>query len=206
MLLDIAAPLKPPCVAPAAASACASCLVAREIERDAEGVVTTSSSTMWAFLGSGLLCATCAGGGSERPAPAEPAAAADAEPAPPVQPAADGGAPAETAAGEIAIGAADAGRQIDLPAGQALVLTLESNVTTGYSWAVTRVDESVLRLDGEPRYQEGGATGVVGAPGAQTFRFLTVAPGATDLELDYRRPWETGVAPIRTFSARVVVR
>ncbi len=39
-----------------------------------------------------------------------------------------------------------------------------------------------------------------------TFRFEAVAPGEGTLRLEYRRPWETGVPPARTFEILVRVR
>jgi inhibitor of cysteine peptidase len=161
-----------------------------------------------------LACAVgpgCRGGGVHDQPTAEAEAAAPSQPAQgpsSPDPARDAGAqpPAQGAAGEVAIGAPDAGRQVELARGQTLVLTLESNPSTGYSWAVTRGDETVLHQAGDPVFRQGGAPGVVGAPGAEVFRFEAVAAGAVDLELGYRRPWEAGQPPARTFSARIVVR
>ena len=99
------------------------------------------------------------------------------------------------------------GSQKEITRGQTLVVTLDSNPTTGYSWAVADVEKSVLRQVGDSSYQSSNSNpGVVGAGGAETFRFETASAGTTTLKMIYHRPWETNVAPIKTFTVQVVVR
>ena len=109
-----------------------------------------------------------------------------------------------TAKAEVKLGANDNGRQIELKKGQPLVITLEGNPTTGYTWAAVELDEQILRQTGEVEFNP--ESDLVGAPGVQTLRFEAVAAGQTDLKLVYHRPWEEGVEPLATFSVRVVVR
>ncbi len=99
---------------------------------------------------------------------------------------------------------ADAGKTVDLSAGQRLEVVLSGNPTTGYSWQVASVDKSVLKSLGDPKYK--ADTKAVGSGGAYTFAFQGAARGQTALKLDYRRPWETNVAPIKTFQITCVVR
>ena len=108
---------------------------------------------------------------------------------------------------DVALGAEDDGSLVELSAGQALLVTLESNPTTGYSWEVSEVDDAVLRQMGEPEFKEASAEGeqLVGAGGTQTFSFSSAA-GETTLTLVYRRPWEKDVDPLEVFSVEVVVR
>jgi len=104
------------------------------------------------------------------------------------------------------ITAVDNGKQITLQSGDAMTLTLESNLTTGYSWQVLAIDNRVLIQEGDPEYKDAtGSDGVVGAGGTQTFRFKAVGAGETSLELGYMRPWEA-VPPIKTFSVQVIVK
>lgn len=108
---------------------------------------------------------------------------------------------------DVVLGADDDGMVIELNAGQALVVTLESNPTTGYSWEVSEVDNTVLVQMGEPEFKEASAEGeeVVGAGGTETFYFASAA-GETTLTLVYHRPWEEDVDPLEIFSVEVVVR
>ena len=108
---------------------------------------------------------------------------------------------------EVKLDASNDNGQKELARGQTLVVTLDSNPTTGYSWAVADVDKAVLRQVGDAVYQSPNSNpNVVGAGGAQTYRFEAASAGATTLKLAYRRSWETGVAPIKTFTVQVVVR
>ena len=45
-----------------------------------------------------------------------------------------------------------------------------------------------------------------GAPATQIFTFVPVAPGTTDVEFSYRRPWLKDQPPARTYKIRVIVR
>jgi inhibitor of cysteine peptidase len=105
----------------------------------------------------------------------------------------------------LEISAADNGRTLELAAGQILVVSLDSNPTTGYGWEVSEIDGALLAQAGEPEYVQGGAEGMVGAGGMETYRFVASGSGQTTLTLIYHRAWEKGVAPIDTFSVDVVV-
>lgn len=102
---------------------------------------------------------------------------------------------------------ADSGRTIDLRKGQVLILTLRANVTTGYAWKVTRLDERVLCPLGEAEYRpDPHPPRRVGVGGRMIYRFRASDEGSTHLELVYRRPWMEHADPARTFSLTVVVR
>ena len=99
----------------------------------------------------------------------------------------------------------DNGREMQLKKGQTLVVTLEGNPTTGYSWEVAEpLDEQVLRQAGEPEFK--AESDLVGAGGVQVLRFEAVNAGKMTLKLVYHRPWEEGVDPLETYSIQVVVR
>jgi inhibitor of cysteine peptidase len=99
----------------------------------------------------------------------------------------------------------DNGREMQLKKGQTLVVTLEGNPTTGYSWEVAEtLDEQVLRLTGEPEFK--AESEALGAGGVQTLRFEAVNAGQITLKLVYHRPWEKGVEPLETYSLQIMVR
>lgn len=116
-------------------------------------------------------------------------------------------APALGSAGptELTLREADSGSSVTLQADQLLVLDLEENLSTGFTWEVTGIDKSLLkqlestyvpappRVDGKPW---------VGAAGRQVLRFAALKAGDSTLTLIYRRPWEA-VSPVRTYSVRV---
>jgi inhibitor of cysteine peptidase len=105
---------------------------------------------------------------------------------------------------EVKLDAGDAGSQVELNAGQTLVVSLEGNPTTGFTWEAAELDEQVLRQVGEAEFKPD--SDAIGSGGVQTLRFETVNSGQTTLDLVYRRPWEEDVEPAETFSVQVVVR
>jgi inhibitor of cysteine peptidase len=81
-----------------------------------------------------------------------------------------------------------------------VVVTLDSNPTTGYCWQVIQLDASKLHLVGKPEYKTGAGTGgLVGASGTETFTFQAVGSGQTTLILGYMQPWEETIQPEETF-------
>lgn len=90
---------------------------------------------------------------------------------------------------------------------QILEVKLEGNPTTGYSWEVKTSGEPVVQLQNEPVYAQSaaGEGTLVGAGGTYTFTFAGAEPGTSKIELAYRRPWESGVAPLETFALDVTV-
>ncbi len=98
------------------------------------------------------------------------------------------------------------GQRIEIANGYILVVTLDANPTTGYTWGVAVVDESILRQIGEVKYRAENTRHVVGGGGVQTLRFQAVDTGKTELQLEYRRPWEAEQPAAETFSLLVVVK
>ena len=105
--------------------------------------------------------------------------------------------------GGITLHASDNGSQVELRSGQNLVILLEGNPTTGYTWEAVEYDEGVLRQVGEPAFTP--ESDAVGAPGSQVLRFKALDKGQTTLRLVYHRPWEDA-EPEMVFSVEVVVR
>lgn len=105
---------------------------------------------------------------------------------------------------EVKLDASDDGSQVELKSGRTLVISLEGNPTTGYTWETAEVDDQVLRQAGEPEFEPDSSA--VGAGGVQILRFETVSGGQTTLKLVYRRPWEEDMEPAEIFSIQVIVR
>ncbi len=111
------------------------------------------------------------------------------------------------AASEVQVNESHNGSQRELSRGQILIVTLESNPTTGFSWQVAEIDPIILRQSGAAAYESSDKTGLlVGAGGTETFRFEAIGAGKTILELVYRRPWEKDVPPAQTFSVEITAR
>ncbi|RPH60193.1 MAG: hypothetical protein EHM81_06725 [Chloroflexi bacterium] len=108
---------------------------------------------------------------------------------------------------EMSVGRAENGGTVELKTGETLMVSLDSNITTGYSWEIQETDETLLKLKGDPEYIEPKSDPqLAGAGGRQVFRFEALKAGQTTLTLVYRRPWEKDVAPIDTYSLTVTVK
>jgi inhibitor of cysteine peptidase len=96
------------------------------------------------------------------------------------------------------------GGQVELSVGQLLVVTLNSNPSTGYSWSLAQnSDSSVLTEIGNEYIAP--QTTLVGAGGKEEWTFKALKKGTSSISMEYRRPWETGTPPAETFSLTVVV-
>lgn len=104
---------------------------------------------------------------------------------------------------EVTLTDANNGQSVELRMSQMLVIRLKGNITTGYSWQVSDA-LPFLQAQGDPEYKPD--SNAVGASGVFTLRFKVTGSGNGKLTLAYRRPFETGVAPIQTYSVQVNAR
>lgn len=108
-------------------------------------------------------------------------------------------------ASEARLSDGDSGKTVELEVGVPLVIDLEENVTTGFSWAVDGSVPGVLTVVGDEQMASEN-TSVVGAAGRHTFEYKAAKAGEGDLTLVYAQTWEKGVAPDKTFTVHVVVK
>jgi inhibitor of cysteine peptidase len=97
----------------------------------------------------------------------------------------------------------DNNSQIELAKGQILVISLEAQPSTGYTWEVAELNELILQQQGEPEFQP--TSDGIGASGVLIFRFEAISTGETNLKLIYHQPWVEDVEPIETFFIQVIV-
>jgi inhibitor of cysteine peptidase len=96
------------------------------------------------------------------------------------------------------------GKQVELVVGQTLVVTLDSNATTGYSWSLSQnSDDSILSNTGNEYIAP--QTTLVGAPGKEAWSFEGLKKGNSIISMEYSRPWES-TPPAQTFDLTVVVQ
>jgi len=94
---------------------------------------------------------------------------------------------------------------LQLKNGQNLTLTLPSNPTTGYRWAIQDSAGGVLRSLSPEVYSNTEDTGVVGSGGHSTWRFQAFTPGQGRLRLTSQQPWAPEVDPVDIFDWAIVV-
>jgi predicted secreted protein len=80
------------------------------------------------------------------------------------------------------------GREIALKVGDILRIELPGKGGTGYSWFAEANGAPYLKLMDQTTRQL--KEGRVGGPVMQVWRFKAAQPGATEIKLDYYRPWE----------------
>jgi len=105
--------------------------------------------------------------------------------------------------GVIRLNDADNGRKLELREGQEIVVSLESNPTTGYIWEISNIGDGIIAQVGKTTYES--KSDLLGAGGIQVFRFKAKGAGQVDLNFVYHRPWEKNVKPVRTFSLKITV-
>ena len=106
----------------------------------------------------------------------------------------------------VALTEKDNGGTVRVVPGAKIRIQLNSNPTTGYSWALTgKPDEKVLKSDGNEYKVNDHPAGMVGVGGVDTWTFSALAAGKTELALAYARPWEKDKEPAQAFKLTVVV-
>jgi inhibitor of cysteine peptidase len=97
------------------------------------------------------------------------------------------------------------GGKVDVQAGGQIIIKLDANPSTGYTWEVKDLDAALFKQLGDPVFSS-SSPGLVGSGGTLTLTFNTLKAGTSQLTLIYHRPWETGVDPINTFTVTVTVK
>lgn len=97
----------------------------------------------------------------------------------------------------------NSGDTVALRRGDQLVVALEGNPTTGYTWEQIAGDATIVKLTGEPTFKPDSQA--LGAGGLLTFQFVAAGAGQTTLTLIYHRSFEPNVAPLKTFTVNVGV-
>ena len=99
--------------------------------------------------------------------------------------------------------------QSDCPAqlqvGQHLIVSLPSNPTTGYRWAIQDSAGGVLRSLGPEVYKSASNGELLGSGGQSTWHFQAFEAGNGRLRLTYQQPWEPEAEPAQTFDCPITV-
>ena len=107
----------------------------------------------------------------------------------------------------VDLDAANNGVNLETTSGVTINLTLDSNVTTGYSWSfATEPSAGVLKLVSSDYVSpSSSATPILGAGGKQFWKFLTTGRGTTSFKLVYVRPFDPAQIA-KEFTATIVVK
>lgn len=107
----------------------------------------------------------------------------------------------------VTVSTAQSGTSVELAPGQAMIVHLPSNPTTGYRWVYVEPKDAVLRVDGPSTYEPSqSAGGAAGAGGTEIWKLAALKAGQQQLRFEYRRPWEQDVAPSQVATYPVTVK
>lgn len=97
-------------------------------------------------------------------------------------------------------------REVTIPGGGALTVTLGSNPTTGYSWNETaQIANPAALQQTASQFVPSEGKGIVGAPGEQVWTFKALQKGTTTVGMEYGQPWVGGAKGAWTFELTVTV-
>ena len=92
----------------------------------------------------------------------------------------------------LKLGKESIGQNVKLTQAQLLELSLPSDKSScGYSWVVNKIDESVIKQFGDWVFVKSAKGKIVGAPGTQVIKFAAQSQGTCEIELVYKRAWES---------------
>lgn len=147
-----------------------------------KGLKTIAAIVLGLTLVAGISC----GGGNESPTPTPTAT---------------------PTANEVNVDASYNGSEVALAVGNQLIVTLDSNATTGYSWNLSAIsDAAVIQyINDEYIAPEPTDPPLIGQGGQEVWTFEALAAGTATISMKYIQPWATDAEPAETFEITVNV-
>lgn len=106
---------------------------------------------------------------------------------------------------EVSIDVTSSGKEVTVPYGTILTVTLESNMTTGYRWTENaKIGDSTVLQQTDHKYQPPGNS-LLGAAGKEVWTFKTLNTGRSTVSMEYSRHSDATAVPAKTFIATFVV-
>ena len=103
---------------------------------------------------------------------------------------------------EVVVTEKNNGETIELDVHDTLQVNLAGNPTTGFVWEESSPASPIL-CPANHIYTPSGT--LMGSGGVFSFMYQATSHGSAQLSFVYRRPWETDVSPLQTFSITVFV-
>ncbi len=98
----------------------------------------------------------------------------------------------------------DAGKTVQAHPGDHILIQLDANATTGFSWAIHKTDTTILALQRESYTPYPG--GAVGSGGTAVFTFIAQRAGTAQLQLKYWRSWEGDSSIVKRYEITIQVQ
>ncbi len=106
---------------------------------------------------------------------------------------------------QVSIDASSSGKTVNIAVGGTLTVTLDSNVTTGYSWELKQIGDTNILQKTDNKYVA-PPSGAIGAGGKEVWTFKALRAGISTLTMDYSQPWAGGKKGANNFSLTVAVK
>ncbi|NQU21665.1 MAG: protease inhibitor I42 family protein [Candidatus Nealsonbacteria bacterium] len=108
----------------------------------------------------------------------------------------------------INLKSADSGTTVSAGVGDLVIIELDANPTTGFSWeSKPAADDAILKLKSKKYLSLAQLNPemrpMLGQGGVTTFTYQVVGTGKAAISLVYRRPWEKDVKPAKTFGVEI---
>ena len=111
------------------------------------------------------------------------------------------------ASNAVRIGPAENNGRVTLQPGQMLVIQLDRNPSTGYTWQlISEVNQAVIMRDGTKGYQTSQQQSVHDNIEEQLLRFVAQEPGETNIRLNYVQPEFGPTGQTATYTVHVIVK
>lgn len=104
--------------------------------------------------------------------------------------------------GTVVAGEDMSGSEVSVKKGENVEVKLTGNASTGYSWVVQDLDETILKSNGDPTYK--ADSDLTGSGGTYTYSFKALETGTTTLKMAYLRTFENN-PPAREFELKITV-
>ncbi|MEH6890303.1 protease inhibitor I42 family protein [Bacillus sp. JJ864] len=95
-------------------------------------------------------------------------------------------------------------KELEVTVGKTFDITLEENVSTGYSWSYTTNTDRIQLVSENVKEPE--KSDAVGMPTKKTWTFKATQAGTYTLKFDYSQTWEKGQKPAQTLTYTVKVK
>ena len=99
------------------------------------------------------------------------------------------------------------GSEVTIAVGDLLIVTLDSNATTGYSWNLSAISDAAVIQYVSDEYVTPEQTDppLVGQGGQEVWTFEAPAAGTAAISMKYIQPWMPAAEPAETFEITVTV-
>ncbi|MCO6523894.1 MAG: protease inhibitor I42 family protein [Candidatus Schmidhempelia sp.] len=91
--------------------------------------------------------------------------------------------------------------------GEKIVISLDSNPSTGYDWLLVNQPDFLTQLDTKRNiYQNQSSNAPLGKPSKSIWYYQINAKGTGQLQFNYQRPWQQQIFPEFQFNCQIISR